>query len=166
MLQTRLMLRALLVLVLGAAATGQALAQWTWRDQNGRITASDLPPPRDIPEKDILKRPDPGRRVTTAAPAASAASAAAKPATPLEREVETRKRTAEQEQGAKARAEEEKLKEQRAENCRRARGQIAALESGQRLARTNEKGEREVLDDKGRAEELRRAREITNSDCR
>jgi type IV secretory pathway VirB10-like protein len=166
MLQTRLMLRALFVLALGAAVTGQALAQWTWRDQNGRITASDLPPPRDIPEKDILKRPDPSRRIATAPPAASAASAAAKPATPLEREVEARKRAAEQEQSAKARAEEEKAKEQRAENCRRARGQIAALESGQRLARTNEKGEREVLDDKGRAEELRRAREITNSDCR
>jgi hypothetical protein len=55
---------------------------------------------------------------------------------------------------------------QGAENCRNARSQIAALESGQRIARINDKGEREVLDDKGRAEEMRRAREVANSDCR
>jgi hypothetical protein len=41
-----------------------------------------------------------------------------------------------------------------------------ALQSGQRMARINEKGEHEVLDDKGRAEELRVAREAIASDCR
>ena len=55
---------------------------------------------------------------------------------------------------------------QRGENCQRARSQQAALESGQRIARLNDKGEREVLDDKGRAEELRQAREVIASECR
>jgi hypothetical protein len=86
--------------------------------------------------------------------------------TALERETESRKRQADQEQAAKARAEEEKVATQRAENCRRARGHLAALESGQRIARTNDKGEREILDDRGRADEMRQAREVITSDCK
>ena len=63
-------------------------------------------------------------------------------------------------------AEEERLAPQRAENCRRARSHLSAMESGQRIARVNDKGEREVLDDRGRAEEMRQAREVIASDCR
>ncbi len=85
---------------------------------------------------------------------------------PVDRELEARKRAAEQEQAARLKAEEDKVAATRAENCRRARGHVAALEGGQRIGRINEKGEHEVLDDKGRAEELRRAREIIASDCR
>ena len=42
---------------------------------------------------------------------------------------------------------QQELAAQRRENCGRARGHASALESGQRIARTNEKGEREILDD-------------------
>jgi hypothetical protein len=34
------------------------------------------------------------------------------------------------------------------------------------MARVNDKGEREVLDDKARADEMRRARDVIASDCR
>ena len=34
------------------------------------------------------------------------------------------------------------------------------------MTRVNEKGEREVLDDKGLAEEMQRARAVIASDCR
>jgi hypothetical protein len=34
------------------------------------------------------------------------------------------------------------------------------------MARTNDKGEREILDDKARADEMRRTREIIAADCR
>ncbi len=153
-------------------AVSPAQAQWKWRDKDGRITVSDRPPPRDVPERDILGKPAAeSRRVLPVQATASAASGAeagvsAAPPSAMEREVQARKKAAEQEQAAKAKAEEEKLAAQRAENCRGARGHLAALESGQRIARTNEKGEREVLDDKGRADEMRRAREIVASDCR
>jgi Domain of unknown function (DUF4124) len=166
---TRPALRLLLISTALALAATAAQAQWKWRDKTGQVNASDRPPPMEVPEKDILSRPTPEavRRVA-AAPAASTASAAA-PAPgkgPLEREVDARKRQAEQEQAAKARAEEEKLAAQRSENCRRARGHMSALESGQRMARTNDKGEREVLDDRGRADEMRQAREVIASDCK
>jgi hypothetical protein len=97
--------------------------------------------------------------LTTAAPAVPAKG-------PLDRELEARKRGAEQEQSAKAKAEEERNAQQRAENCRRARTHVAALETGQRIARVNDKGEREVLDDRGRADELRQARSTIASDCK
>jgi hypothetical protein len=85
---------------------------------------------------------------------------------PVDRELQARKQAAEQEKAAREKADNERLDAQRAENCRRARSHLAALDTGQRIARYNEKGEREVLDDKGRAEETRRAREVIASDCR
>jgi hypothetical protein len=144
-------------------------AQWKWRDKDGQINASDRPPPRDIPEKDVLARPplEVRRGVSAAAAQASAAGSApalAKPA--LDRELEAKKRAAEQEQAAKVRADEERQVAQRAENCRRARSHLTALDGGQRMARVNDKGEREVLDDNARAEETRQAREVIASECR
>ncbi len=160
-------LAAALLLTLPAAAD----AQWRWRDKSGQINASDRPPPRDVPEKDILGRPNPvdTRRVVPAAAAGEASAPTGTPAaapTALEREVQARKKSAEDEKAARSRADEERNANLRAENCRGARSQLTALESGQRIARTNDKGEREVLDDKGRAEEMRRAREVIASECR
>ncbi len=159
----RPLLRPTLLLVALVLAALPAQAQWKWRDKAGQITASDLPPPRDVPEKDILTRPDLTQR-RPAPPPAAAASGTVRPA--VDKELEARKRASEQEQQNKAKGDEDRLAQQRAENCRRARGHVAALDTGQRIARTNEKGEREVLDDKGRAEELRRANEVIASDCR
>jgi hypothetical protein len=162
-----------LVLALAAtAASAQPQQQWKWRDAGGRITVSDLPPPRDVADKDILQRPDPVVRkpaptAAGASAAASAASAAAAPAArPVDKDLEARKRAAEAERQAKAKAEEDKLAQQRAENCRRARSHITTLESGQRIARVNAKGEREILDDAARATEMRQAREVAASECR
>ena len=161
----------LAMLLLGALLPpAQAQSQWVWRDKGGQVNASDRPPPRDVPEKDILARPtvDVKRTFGARAPDApsSGASAPGAAAAPLDRELQARKRTAEQEQAAKGRADEDKLALQRAENCRSARSHLSVLDSGQRIARVNEKGEREILDDRARTEDLRRAREVIASDCR
>jgi hypothetical protein len=161
--------RAVFALVLASLTLLAALpadAQWKWRDKDGRITVSDRPPPREVPEKDILSKPNLPARAATPAAATTPAAAASAPPTALEREVQARKRAAEEEKAAKARAEEERNATRRAENCRQARNQLTALESGQRIARTNDKGEREVLDDQGRAQETQRAREVIAADCR
>jgi hypothetical protein len=168
--------RTVFALVLASLALLAALpadAQWKWRDKDGRITVSDRPPPREVPEKDILGRPNTAaQRAQSAAAAAApptstaAAAPASAPMTALEREVQARRRAAEEERAAKAKAEEERNAARRAENCRQARNHLAALESGQRIARANDKGEREVLDDAGRAQETQRAREVIASDCR
>jgi hypothetical protein len=143
-------------------------AQWKWRDKDGRVTVSDRPPPREVADQDILSRPAAARRAALlpSAAAASAASAVADGKGPLDREVEARRRAAEQEQAAKTKADETRVAAQRAENCQRARAQISTLESGQRLARVNGKGEREMLDEKARADELAQARDAATANCR
>jgi hypothetical protein len=167
--------------------SGPAPAQWMWRSADGRINASDRPPPPGVAPKDIIRRPSAEARSpasATAAPvgdgtsvpgagvgsqtgaAATAARAASAPPTALEREALARKKAAEKERADKSKADEERLAAQRASNCRSARGAVASLESGMRIVRANEQGEREVLDDRSRAEELRRARDAMSSECR
>lgn len=160
---------ALTALTCACALTLLALpasAQWKWKDASGRITVSDLPPPRDVPPQNILQRPEPAAvRAPAAAPAASAASVPAA-APRVDRDLQARKDATEREQAAKEKAEAAKLAEQRAENCRNARAHLAALDSGQRIARYNDKGEREILDDRQRAAETRRARDVIAAECR
>jgi hypothetical protein len=148
------------------SANSSASGQWVWRDKAGRVTASDLPPPRDIAEQDIISRPAPRPAARPSEPRSAAAAASSSAPGPVDRELEARRKAAEAQKTAQAKAEEEKVARQRADNCRRARAQATALESGQRMARINDQGEREVLDDKGRVEELRRAREVISADCR
>ena len=159
----------LLSAVLGAALALPAAAQWKWRDKGGQIQYSDLPPPAGITDQDILQRPASAQRRATAAAAAAAASVAASaaPAAPrVEPELETKRRKAEEEKLAKSKAEEDKIAAARADNCTRAKGYARQLDDGMRIARTNDKGEREFLDDKQRAAEAQRAREIIASDCK
>jgi type IV secretory pathway VirB10-like protein len=159
-----------LSVVLGATLALPAAAQWKWRDKGGQIQYSDLPPPQGVADQDILQRPLAAqRRAAAAPPAASAASAAAR----VEPELEARRRKDEQEQAAKKqeqaakkKADDEKVAAGRADNCTRAKGYMRTLDDGLRIARVNDKGEREILDDKARAEEIKRTREVMASDCK
>ena len=163
----------LVILLIAGFWAAQAHAQWKWRDKDGHVTVSDRPPPRDVADKDILGRPPADLRRAAAEASAAAASAASGAAgvppvakAPLDRELEIRRKAAEAEAAAKAKADEERQAVRRADNCKRARAQMATLDSGQRMARVNDKGEREVLDEGARAEEARRAREVIASECR
>jgi hypothetical protein len=160
-------LAALSLALLGATLALPAAAQWKWRGPNGQIQYSDLPPPTGVAEKDILQRPSAStlRAPVAAPPAASAASAPALAPKGVEPELEAKRKKAEQEEAARQKAEEQRIAAAKAENCRRAREQIRTLESGMRMARINEKGEREILDDQMRAEEMKRARDMANADC-
>jgi Domain of unknown function (DUF4124) len=148
--------------------TAQA-ANWKYRDTQGRIVVSDLPPPAGVQDKDILERPTTPVRRTAAPTAAASAAATAAPtavAQGNDPELEARRKKAATEQEQKQKVEQEKDAAQRAENCSRAKSHLAALGDGLRIARTNDKGEREILDDKGRAEEMQRARQVIASDCK
>ncbi len=156
---------------LGIGLALPAAAQWKWRDKSGQIQYSDLPPPNGTPAQDILQKPGATARreavVVAASPGASGASspslAAPKTSDP---ELEAKRRKAEEDKVAKARQEDEKTAAGRAENCTRARSYLKTLDDGMRVARTNAKGEREVLDDKGRAEETARTRGVIATDCK
>ena len=158
-----LSLAAMACLLLSAPAE----AQWKWRDSRGQIHISDIPPPRDIPDKDVLQRPEVTVRKAAPAPAAPASAAASAPGkAPVDPELEERRKRSEQEQAARAEADKHRAAAVRRDNCQRAREQLATLDSGQRIARVKADGEREILDDEQRARESRRARELIASECR
>ena len=147
-----------------------AEAQWKWRDKTGHVQYSDLPPPNGTPEQDILARPGAQRRATASAQImpASAPPGASSPLAPrrAEPELEAKLKKAEADEQAKIKADEQKLAAAKADNCSRARVQLQTLDSGVRLARTNEKGEREIIDDKVRADETKRAKDVITADCK
>ncbi len=157
----------LIAATLAATLAMPAAAQWKWKDKAGQTQYSDLPPPSGTPEADILQRPAPAAATRPAAQAASG-SASAPPLVPkgADPELEAAKKKAEQEAAARKRAEDEKIAMAKLDNCARARVQLKAIDEGQRLSRINSKGEREFLDDKGRAEEAQRARTVITADCK
>ena len=165
------------------AAVTAAHAQYQWVDKDGRRVFSDRPPPADVAPKNIVSQP----RGSTAAvvrsapaapanePAAGEASVAAKPAAPaasaapvagVDKALEEKKKQAEAAEAAKKKAEDQKIAAAKADNCKRAMNAKSSLDSGMRMARMNDKGEREVLDDAQRAAELKRVNAIIASDCK
>jgi type IV secretory pathway VirB10-like protein len=164
---------ALSLAALAAFAWAQpSPSQWKWRDASGQLHISDMPPPASVPSSAILERPTDVRRNGRAVPPPAtaktpeAAASTARPAQGVDPELEARRKRAEDEKVAQQKLVQEKNTASRAENCARARSHLVALNDGLRLTRTNERGEREVLDDKGRAEEMQRARAIVASDCK
>ena len=154
---------AVVLLSLLAVVALPASAQWKWRDGSGQIQYSDLPPPAGVAEKDILLRPTQLQQRRPVTPAA--ASAAASGPRGVDPELDARRRKAGEEQAVKQKAEEERLAAARADNCQRARNYMRTLDDGIRIGRTNDKGEREILDDKARAEETQRTRDVIARDC-
>lgn len=153
----------MLLWALGSTLSLPADAQWKWRDKGGQMQYSDLPPPYGTPDADILQRPAP----VAARPAASAAASAPLLSPKLgDPELEAKRKKAEQDEAAKKKAEDDRIAVAKVDNCARARVQLKALDDGQRMSRLNAKGEREYLDDKGRAEEAQRARNVISADCK
>jgi hypothetical protein len=168
------------LLSLGASS---AFAQWQWLDASGKKVFSDSPPPPDIADKNILKRPAGASAAlnksapiqsTPATPAAGASAAfnsvskaASAPRTSgKDIELEKKKAQAEAEEEAKKKAEEQKNTAIRAENCERAQRNLTSLQSGVRLAQVNAQGEREYLTDEARQSEVQRTQGIVASECK
>jgi hypothetical protein len=143
-------------------------AQWQWIDAQGKKVFSDQPPPMDVPDKNVLKRP--GKLGAAPAPTSAPTASDAAPPAPaktsgVDKDLEEKKRKADEAEKAKRAAEEQKIAAARADNCARARQGKATLDSGIRLARVNAQGEREFLDDDARAAEQQRLQAVIASDC-
>lgn len=155
-------MRLLVSLLMSAAAlsvTSQALAGeyiYQWKDKSGQYVYSDNPPPGNIPSR-MLRRDAVGE---VSLPAANPTAP-----TTADRDLESKKRQQEQtEKQAKADKDSADAKA-KAQNCETAKNQLAALESGQRIARFNAQGEREFLDDAQRSAEVERTRKIIADSC-
>jgi hypothetical protein len=143
-----------------------AHAQYSWIDGKGTRVFSDRPPPPNTPASRILKAPR-GYQLpepaSAAAPAASASNAATdKPAPPTlaERDADFKKRASERAENERKALDEAERNAQQLENCKAARQMVAQVQSGMRMAQVNEKGEREVLGDAQRAQQLERAQRV------
>jgi hypothetical protein len=162
-----------LVLALAALLPAIASAQWRWVDKSGRTVFSDQPPPPDVPAANIVKQPGrshaaelpPAAAPAQAAPPLQVASSAARPSG-KDKELLEKKKAAEAAEEAKKKAHEQEVARVQADNCARARLAKASFDSGARIARTNEKGEREYLDDDQRAAETRRLEQVIATDCK
>ncbi|MDD2811082.1 DUF4124 domain-containing protein [Rhodoferax sp.] len=149
-------------------------AQWAWTDQSGRKVFSDRPPATDVPDKNIFKRPPapPALTGTTEKPSGAQAplKASATAATPsakagVDPVLAERIKQEEMALAARRKAEEERIRMAKAENCKRIQLAQKNLASGQRIARTNAQGEREILDDAARAVEAKRLEGLAASEC-
>ncbi len=147
---------------------------YKWVDKDGRTRYSDRPPvgtqatPLTPPPAPATASEAPAPPTASAAPAEADAAKDAKkgPLTPAEQEIEFRRRIKEAQEAA-AKAEQAKREDQdRKENCSRAREMLATLESGQRIARTDSKGERFYLEDAQRVQETAKARSAVASWCK
>lgn len=149
-----LFLSAAALLITGQATAGEYIYQW--KDKSGQIVYSDNPPAGNVPWR-MLRRDAVGEVNIT--PSSSGGK------TTADRELESKKRQQEQtEKQAKSDKEGSDAKA-KAQNCEVAKNQMAALESGQRVARFNAQGEREFLDDAQRAAEVERTRKVIADSC-
>ncbi|MDR0440957.1 MAG: DUF4124 domain-containing protein [Candidatus Accumulibacter sp.] len=148
-----------LPLLLAALCLGLALpagAQiYQWKDASGKTVISDKPPPGQLP---VPKQNDSGD---------SAPAAQAEPAQPslADRELEFRKRRKEAQENAEKAEKEDAAAAEKEANCRNVRQQLQTLESGDRIALRNDKGERYFMDDAQRAQEAAKARQYIDSQC-
>lgn len=146
-----------------AAASAQS---YRWIDKDGKVVYGDVPPPG---VKVTTLRPAPPSAAPPAAPAAAGKDAAkdAKkgPLTPAEQEQAFRKRKLEEEDARKKQEEALAAEQGRKQNCDRAQENVRQIESGQRIARTDAKGERYYLDDDQRGTELGNARKAAADWC-
>jgi type IV secretory pathway VirB10-like protein len=174
--------RFTLLLALALVATGlaaPAVAQWAWKDDNGRVVYSDRPPPSSVKADRIVKQPANAQVGLPPSQSAAAtqdgaakppsevrpAAAAPAPRSPAEQEMEFRKRQQERADAERKAQDEQTKAAAKAADCERARGYLKALEEGQRIARTDAAGNREFLDDSQRAAEAERARRSIQATC-
>ena len=159
------MLRIVSSIVLALLATTSAYGDvYKWVDPDGTVHYSDQPAPGTIKEEQTLGIKS-GTSSSEAPGAEKAAPKSTGPKTYIDQDKEFRKRQME--------ADEKRAKEQKAladakerqQNCDRARSSLADLQSGQRIVRMNDKGERIYLDDNQRQQEMIAAQKSADSWC-
>jgi len=126
---------------------------YQWKDSNGRTVISDTPQPGVGKTVRVIGGATPV--VSTEKTAEKAAVEA--PKTAAEKDLDFKKRQQDAREKADKDAKEQKAAADRQENCERARRNVAALESKQPMATYGDKGERKLMDDSQRQQEIERA---------
>lgn len=138
-----------------AAVPASAQKLYKWVDASGRTQYSDTAP--------INHKAEP---VSNHMGSVSGAVAGAAPLTTADKEQAFRKRQIEAEEAQKKQAQADETAKAAQENCRRAQSQLSMFEQGGRISQTNEKGQREFLDDSKIKQEAERARKAVAQWCK
>jgi hypothetical protein len=131
---------------------------YRWKDASGKTVISDKPPPGQFPV------PKQSGSASEDKPAPAEQAAPAQPSL-ADREMDFRKRQKEAQENAEKAEKEAAETARKEENCRAARAQLQSLESGERLIRRNENGERYFMDDARRAQEIEKAKQFIDEQC-
>lgn len=155
-----------------------AMAQWKWISPAGVVQYSDLPPPPNIPLKNILAKPA-AASMRTHAPAATTASGPASASAPAAKDTAqsqaqtqaTRELQQKLEQDKRAKEAAQRLQQEvgaqaRQANCQQAQRQLQTLDSGVRLAEVDAQGNRAFLTDAQRTAQRQQAMAAVANYCR
>ena len=148
-------LAALLALTACIALPAAVSAEvYSWKDANGKVHYGSQPPAGQAEARKLAAPPPPTADQETAQKAAA------------ERQMSERESQQKTQEEAKKSQEDQAQARQRLENCRQARAQLAAVESGQIRYTLNDKGERVGLDGAARDAEIAKARKAVDSWCK
>ncbi len=149
----------LALLIPFAVSAGQV---FEWKDASGKTHFSDKPPvgveAKPIGIKTTAPKP-------SGPPAGGGGQNATAPKTWAEKNDDFAKRKLEDQENTAKAKEEADRKQQQKEACESSKRQLELLKSGLRVQRLDEKGERIVLDDAAREEEMARIRENMKRVC-
>ena len=152
---------AVALLLCGLFSTASAQV-YQWKDANGKTVYSDKPP---AGKSVSIKQAPPSSDNIGELPSETKAGEPKGPKSLAERDLDFRKRQKEnQEQAEKARNEQRQAN-QRSEYCDNNQRYLKTLESGERIATRDDKGERNYLDDAQREQEIAKTRQAL-SQCK
>lgn len=138
--------------VLFAAVAAHAQI-YKWQDENNKTVISDRPPVGKVREQKKIE--------------AEASAASGEPAKQAaDREMEFRKRQKESQDAAEKGEKEQRAAAERKTQCESARSSLQVLESGERVSMRDKKGERYIIDDAQREQEIARARKSVEANCK
>ena len=126
---------------------------YQWKDESGKTVISDKPPPGYV------------RQSRTIDTKASAPAATGGQKSIAEQDLAFRKRQKDAQEKTAKEEKEQKAAEEKKEQCANMRRNLQALESGVRIARTDDNGERYFLGDDQRQEEIAKARQSMDTNC-
>jgi hypothetical protein len=147
------MKRFALIVAALLAATAVHAQVFEWKDESGKTHYSDMPPPGNVREL---------RKIESAPPATGNPTQK----TAADREMEFRKNLKESQEKTEKTSKQQAAASERNENCDNARRQQQLLESGERIALRDDKGERYYMDDAQREQEIAKARQAVQSFCK
>lgn len=142
-----------ILLILGLIPLAAQSQVYSWKDASGKTHYGDRPPAAKQGEARRLSGPPP-------------VDAEAERKAFLERQMAEREKQQKSQEEAKKSAEEQAQAKEREVNCRQAKGNLAAIESGQIRFTVNASGERVALEGAARDAELARARQAVEGWCK